>query len=250
MPEENEKLAPDMPEIPGVPDMPEIPGVPDMPDMSGAPDNEQPDAPLDEPTTDEIEDKVEISPEALLAQDLDVLREINVFHAVLLQMNKGKHGNKEIDEILRRRIGLKTKDFSGPYLLRVAISLLVVLIVSTITWCLIWVLASALGLNLFIRLLSIAMSTFVIAMFGVAIFNPSHAIDEKKLHNAVKGRLRELGITDKSTVKEGKPEADSDDSFMPPPPVEKEEDISHDELFNVTGEDYGDLLDNEIKNPD
>ena len=67
MPEENENFAPEMPEIPGVPDMPDIPA------------NEQQDAPLDEPSTEEIEDKVEISPEALLAQDLDVFKRNKCF---------------------------------------------------------------------------------------------------------------------------------------------------------------------------
>ena len=178
-------------------------------------------------------------------------REINVFRAVLLQMNRGKHRNSEIDQILRRRIALKVDDYSGPYLLRVAISILVILIVSTIVWCLIWVVASALGLNLFIRFLSIAMSTFVIAMFGIAVFNPSHAIDENKLQNAVRGRLRELGITDKSAEDktsyeedELKPDLNFKDS------IPEEEEIPKEELFNVTGENYGDLLDNETKNSD
>jgi low affinity Fe/Cu permease len=120
-------------------------------------------------------------------------------------------------------------EIEGPYLVRVLSTIMFIFIVSALSWLLIWVMGNVAGWSVFIRLLSIAMSTFVIAMFGVAIFNPMSLLNENDLQNKIKIRLEELHQSRQQDInreilgEESEPELDN--KVASEVPVEKEDSL-------------------------
>ncbi len=126
-------------------------------------------------------------------QDLETLRKIDISKAILIKTQRGgKHPDKKTDRLLDRYMQLGNEEIEGPYLIRVLSTIMFVFIVSALSWLLIWLLGAVAGWSVFLRFLSIAMSTFVIAMFGVAVFNPMSLVNEPELQRKIKLRLEEL----------------------------------------------------------
>jgi hypothetical protein len=162
--------------------------------------------------------------------DLETLRKIDISKAILIKSQRGgKHPDKKIDGLLNRYMKFTPDEIEGPYLVRVLSTIMFIFIVSALSWLLIWVMGNVAGWSVFIRLLSIAMSTFVIAMFGVAIFNPMSLLNENDLQNKIKIRLEELHQSRQQDInreilgEESEPELDN--KVASEVPVEKEDSL-------------------------
>lgn len=128
-----------------------------------------------------------------LAEDILKLEKLNLLHAVSLRMQGGRHPKSEIESLLKRRMDFSNEEaIQGPYLVRLICTLMFIFVCSSLFWGILWLIASALELNYFVRLLSTGISTLVAAMAGVAIFHPSSSPDEKKLKEAINRRLEDL----------------------------------------------------------
>ncbi|GEM_PF-5187037 len=148
---------------------------------------------LDNQTTEEPA----LAPEPLasepdLAADVDALKRLNLLKAVLVRMNGGRHPVAEVDALLRRRMNFSRQDFQGPYVIRLFTTWMMIFIVATLFWSVLWILSSGFALNYFLRILSTGMATLVAAMAGVAIFHPSSLPDESLLQQAIDERFNEL----------------------------------------------------------
>ncbi|HNX75927.1 MAG TPA: hypothetical protein PLM07_01280 [Candidatus Rifleibacterium sp.] len=131
-------------------------------------------------------------PEPTLADDLALLEKLNLMRAVMLQLQGGRHPDKQIDGLLKRRFDFKTEDFQGPYAIRLICTLMMVFLICMIMWGLIWLLATAFELSAFSRLMSIGIATLMAAAAGVAIFFPASLPDEKLVKEVVTRRMAEL----------------------------------------------------------
>ncbi|MFZ5952258.1 MAG: hypothetical protein ACOYXC_16260 [Candidatus Rifleibacteriota bacterium] len=129
-----------------------------------------------------------------LAADVDALKRLNLLKAVLVRMNGGRHPVAEVDALLRRRMNFSRHDFQGPYLIRLFSTWMMIFIVATLFWSVLWILSSGFELNYFVRILSTGMATLVAAMAGIAIFHPSSLPDESLLRQAIDDRLKELKV--------------------------------------------------------
>ncbi|MEW6708508.1 MAG: hypothetical protein AB1403_01690 [Candidatus Riflebacteria bacterium] len=127
-----------------------------------------------------------------LASDVDALKRLNLLKAVLVRMNGGRHPVAEVDALLRRRMNFSRQDFQGPYVIRLFTTWMMIFIVATLFWSVLWILSSGFEINYFLRILSTGMATLVAAMAGVAIFHPSSLPDESLLKQAIDDRFKEL----------------------------------------------------------
>lgn len=127
-----------------------------------------------------------------LAEDLADLEKLNLMRALMLQLQGGKHPYASTDALLRRRMNFDPAEFQGPYIVRLICTIMMVFVCCSILWFMLWLMASALNLTYFVRLLSTGLATLIAAMAGVAIFHPSSVPDEKKLKEAMEKRLHQL----------------------------------------------------------
>lgn len=140
-----------------------------------------------------------VQPVFNLSDDLNQLEKLNLMRAVLLRMQGGRHPSAEIDMLLQRRLNLKKEDFQGPYAIRLICTLMMIFLLCSIFWGILWLFATALELNYFIRLMSTAIATLLAATAGIAIFHPSSVPDEKLLKEAIDRRISELKILSSSS---------------------------------------------------
>jgi len=153
------------------------------------------------------DDAAEIAPQFSLAEDLLLLEKLNLLSAISVRMQGGRHPKPAIEAVLKRRMQFSDEDgIQGPYLVRLICTVMFVFVCASLFWAFLWLIASSLELNYFIRLLSTGISTVIAAMAGVAIFYPSSLPDEKKLKEAIKKRLEEL----REQLKKENGEADSE----------------------------------------
>ena len=160
-----------------------------------------------------------------LQEDYDVLLNINLLKAVLIKFQRDVHPNKEINSVLERRIQLNRSEFEGPFAIRIISSLLMIFCSGTVAWIAIWLISSAFGETSFLVELSGAMAVMLAAMFGIAIFQPFHLIDEKALKVALSDELEKLKchVHESNLVNNTKPQSQSQESLQ-----EQSEDISID----------------------
>ena len=67
-----------------------------------------------------------------------------------------------------------------------------IFLICMILWGIVWLVSTAMELNSFIQLMSMAISTLMAAGAGVAIFHPASVPDEKLLKEAIVHRMAEL----------------------------------------------------------
>ena len=127
-----------------------------------------------------------------LAEDYLRLEQINLLRAVIVRMQGGRHPDKAIEALLQRRLNFSREEFQGPYAIRLVCSLMMVFVVSTLAWAIVWAVGSAMNLSYFLRLVSTGLATLFAAMTGVAIFHSSSIPEEKSLIEAIEVRLGEL----------------------------------------------------------
>lgn len=127
-----------------------------------------------------------------LVDDLLQLEKLNLVRAVMLRMQGGRHPTAEIDSLLQRRLDLKPEDFQGPYAIRLVCTLMMIFLLCSILWGIIWLFATALEMNYFIRLMSTGLATLLAAVAGIAVFHPASVPDEKLLSEAINKRMAEL----------------------------------------------------------
>lgn len=138
-----------------------------------------------------------------LADDILQLEKLNLMRAVMLRLQGGRHPNAEVDALLKRRMNLHVESFQGPYAVRLVCTLLMVFVLATVLWVVLWLFATSLELNYFVSLLSTGFATLIAAMAGVAVFHPSSVPDEKLVRAEINQRLEELrGELQKKSVAE------------------------------------------------
>jgi low affinity Fe/Cu permease len=135
--------------------------------------------------------------EPSLGEDLAMLDQINVLKAVLIRMKGGRHPSPQIDALLKRRLDFSGESFQGPYIVRLASTLMMIFVLSVILWAILWVLASGFQMSDFLRVLSVSMATMIAAIFGIAVFHPSSLPDENQLKKAIDQRLKEMKVRQK-----------------------------------------------------
>lgn len=135
--------------------------------------------------------------EPSLGEDLAMLDQINVLKAVLIRMKGGRHPSPQIDALLKRRLDFSGESFQGPYIVRLASTLMMIFVLSVIIWAILWVLASGFQMSDFLRVLSVSMATMIAAIFGIAVFHPSSLPDENQLKKAIDQRLKEMKVRQK-----------------------------------------------------
>jgi hypothetical protein len=123
------------------------------------------------------------------AEDLRLTEASNWFADLRLQMHRGRHPDPKTDARLRRVFGFSPGQFNGPYLIRLLVSWALILTVCALAWVVLSNVASALGWTGFVYDLSIWMSLIMIALFGLAISQPSSLLDEKALEEAARTKL-------------------------------------------------------------
>ncbi|PKL42600.1 MAG: hypothetical protein CVV41_13710 [Candidatus Riflebacteria bacterium HGW-Riflebacteria-1] len=127
-----------------------------------------------------------------LAEDVAKLEQIDRLRAVVLRMQGGRHPNREIEDLLQRRLNLPLEEFQGPYVTRLVVTLMMVFIASTAIWAILWAIGNAMELNFVLNMVSTGMATLVAAIAGVAVFHPASVPDEKKLIAAIEAHMNEL----------------------------------------------------------
>lgn len=127
-----------------------------------------------------------------LADDILQLEKLNLMRAVMLRLQGGRHPNAEVDALLKRRMNMPAESFQGPYAVRLICTLLMVFVLATILWVVLWLFATSLELNYFVSLLSTGFATLIAAMAGVAVFHPSSVPDEKLVRAEINQRLEAL----------------------------------------------------------
>lgn len=132
------------------------------------------------------------APPISLADDLAQLEKLNLMRAVMLRLQGGRHPNAQVDALLKRRFDFKTEDFQGPYAIRLICTLMMIFLICMILWGIVWLVSTAMELNSFIQMMSMAMATLMAAGAGVAIFHPASVPDEKLLKEAIAHRMAEL----------------------------------------------------------
>lgn len=147
-------------------------------------------------------------PEPTPEQDYATLSGINVLKAVLIKMQGGRHPSAQIDALLQRRMNFARDSFQGPYLTRLASTLMMIFVAATLIWAVLWILAGGFGLNYFLRLLSTGLATLVAALFGIAVFHPSAGPDEALLKEAIAEKMNEL----RALIPESETIADEEDN--------------------------------------
>jgi low affinity Fe/Cu permease len=135
--------------------------------------------------------------EPSLGEDLAMLDQINVLKAVLIRMKGGRHPSPQIDALLKRRLDFSGESFQGPYIVRLASTLMMIFVLSVLLWSILWVLASGFQMSDFLRVLSVSMATMIAAIFGIAVFHPSSLPDENQLKKAIDQRLKEMKVRQK-----------------------------------------------------
>lgn len=166
------------------------------------------DSNVEQPVSDESEIDSTAVPEPkvyALDEDYEKLCKINVFQAMILKFQKGRHPSKEIDELLDRRIKLSQGDFEGPFVVRVISSIIMISLSGLFAWIFIWSLGIYLGEKLFLFELSASMATMICALIGVVFFQPTHLIDEKDLKKAVADQMKILEYAVKDAKDDEKP---------------------------------------------
>lgn len=148
-----------------------------VPDETGAETAKTADAPVPEPS---------------LADDYLKLEQINLLRAVVVRMQGGRHPDKVIETLLRRRMNFSRDEFQGPYAIRLVCTLMMIFVVSALLWAIVWAISSAMELSYFLRLISTGFATLFAAMVGVAVFHPSSIPEEKTLIEAIEARMAEL----------------------------------------------------------
>ncbi len=127
-----------------------------------------------------------------LAEDLEVLNKINILSALMRQKKTGFHPKKNIDALLKRRMNIPDSEVGGPIVVRLVATFMFIFITSALFWMLLWLLGTSMGWTTFTRTASIALSTVVMATFGIAVFQPMIFIDEVRLKAAIEKRMVEL----------------------------------------------------------
>ncbi len=127
-----------------------------------------------------------------LADDILQLEKLNLMRAVMLRLQGGRHPNAEVDALLKRRMNLQVESFQGPYAVRLICTLLMIFVLATVLWVVLWLFATSLELNYFVSLLSTGFATLIAAMAGVAVFHPSSVPDEKLVRAEINQRLEDL----------------------------------------------------------
>lgn len=132
------------------------------------------------------------APPPSLAEDFLRLEQINLFRAVILRMQGGRHPSREIEGLLQRRMNFSREELQGPYVVRLICTIMMVFVAATVFWALLWAFSSILQLSYFLRLISTGIATLFAAVAGIAIFHPSSIPDEKALIDAIEARMNEL----------------------------------------------------------
>lgn len=126
-----------------------------------------------------------------LAEDLLQLEKINLIRAVMIRIHGGRHPNKEIDALLKRRIDITADnhEIQGPYVVRLICTVMMIFVMSGLFWIFLWLLAASFELNYFARLFSTGMATLFAAAVGIAVFHPSASPDEKLVKQLINQNL-------------------------------------------------------------
>ncbi|MDD2997517.1 MAG: hypothetical protein PHV05_00570 [Candidatus Riflebacteria bacterium] len=127
-----------------------------------------------------------------LAEDLQQLEKLNLINAVTLRLQGGRHPVIEIDELLKRRMNLDSEEFQGPYVVRLICTLMMIFLLSSVCWAILWLFATALEWNYFVRVISTGIASLFAAVSGIAIFHPASLPDEKLLKKAIASRIESL----------------------------------------------------------
>lgn len=142
---------------------------------------------------EEVDNTTETASQFSLADDLLLLEKLNLLHFISVRMQGGKHPKPAIEALLKRHMDFADEEgIQGPYVVRLICTVMFVFVCASLFWGFLWIIASSLELNYFVRLLSTGISTLIAALAGVAIFYPSSAPDEKKLKEAINKRLEKL----------------------------------------------------------
>lgn len=125
-------------------------------------------------------------------EDFKKLLDLNLLKEATLKIQLKKHPNKKIDDLLERRLNLKSKDFTGPFAIRVVASILIIFLTSIVIWSGIWVIGIALELNYFYKIMSTIISIILVSAMAITIFQPLPIIDENRLLKHITEEMKKL----------------------------------------------------------
>lgn len=127
-----------------------------------------------------------------IKEDFQMLSDLNLLKEIAIKIQLKRHPNKEINDLLDRRMNLNSNNFTGPHGVSVAASFMIIFFVALIVWAIFWVFATLLDFSALITFMSGLLSVFVFGGFAIALFRPFPIIDEEKLLKHITDEMKSL----------------------------------------------------------